>query len=431
MTLASVAAAGLTSPIYFARSLLVIRFQQRTIGTAPAARAWVAGAAVVCAAWAAGLIGCGAPGTAAKSDAGWNLFKGKEKQMSRVTSADFGKTKDGKPVTIYTLTNSNGLIARVMTYGATLTEMHIPTAGGHFGDVVAGFDNLADYEAKSPFFGATTGRVANRIAGGEFTLDGETYQLAINNGPNTLHGGKVGFDKKIWTGKVVSSKEGPAVQFHYLSPDMEENFPGNLDVKVTYTLTEDNALRIDYKATTDKPTIVNLTNHSYWNLSAFEHATILNEILELNARQFTPAADTLIPTGRLKSVYNTVFDFTAPTAIGSRIKEVPISPPVGYDHNFVIDGTPGAMNFCARVVDPESGRQMEIWTTEPGVQFYTGNFLDGKVVGIGRHKYVQHAAFCLETQHFPDSIHHPNFPSTVLRPGQVYSSTTIHKFSAR
>lgn len=350
--------------------------------------------------------------------------------MFHVTHSDFGKTKAGKAVTLYTLINKHGLKAKVMTYGATLTELIVPDRAGHMGDIVLGFDNLADYETKSPFFGATTGRVANRIAKGEFELDGETYQLAINNGPNTLHGGKVGFDKKVWTAKVLDGDEA-AVEFHYLSPDMEENFPGDLDVTVTYTLSNDNALRINYKATTDKPTIVNLTNHSYFNLSAFKVPTILNEVMMINAREFTPVDETSIPTGRLRSVFGTVFDFTSPTAIGDRIQQVPGGPPIGYDHNYVIDGPPGELNLCARVYEPESGRAMEVLTTEPGVQFYTGNYLDGSIVGIHGHRYVQHAGFCLETQHYPDSIHHPNFPSTVLRPGKTYTQTTVHKFSTR
>ena len=314
---------------------------------------------------------------------------------------------------------------------ATLVDVQIPDRLGKNGDVVAGFDNIGDYETKSPFFGATTGRVANRIAKGEFQLDGETYQLTINNGPNTLHGGKIGFDKKIWDANIVTGHDGVAVEFHYASPDMEENFPGNLDVTVTYTLTNNDELRIDYKATTDKATIVNLTNHSYWNLSAFKLPTINNEVMEINADNYTPVDDTQIPTGRLRPVYKTVFDFTAPTAIGDRINQVPGGPPTGYDHNYVLNGDAGQLKLCAKAYDPETGRAMEIWTTEPGVQFYTGNFLDGSLVGKGGHRYVSHSAFCLETQHFPDSIHHPEFPSTVLKPGETYTQTTIHKFSTR
>jgi aldose 1-epimerase len=262
-------------------------------------------------------------------------------------------------------------------------------------------------------------------------LDDETYQLAVNNGPNTLHGGKIGFDKKIWTAKVLSDRDEAAVEFHYLSPDMEENFPGNLDVTVTYTLSNDNALRINYKATTDKPTIINLTNHSYFNLSAFKVPTILNEVMMINAAEYLPVDETSIPIGRSRSVFGTPFDFTAPTPIGERIEQVPGGPPTGYDHNYIIKGPPGELNLCAQVYDPESGRALAVYTTEPGVQFYTGNYLDGKIIGIDGHRYVQHAGFCLETQHYPDSIHHPDFPTTILRPGKTYTQTTVHKFSTK
>lgn len=346
-----------------------------------------------------------------------------------VQESNFGLTKDGKQVALYTLTNSHGLVAKVMTYGATLVQFNVPDQYGHSGDIVLGFDRFSDYETKSPFFGATAGRVANRIAEGTFDLDGQTYDLFINNGPNTLHGGKIGFDKKIWDAKVVHGHGGPAVEFHYVSPDMEENFPGNLDVTITYTLTEHNELRIDYKATTDKATILNLTNHSYWNLSAMKSPTILDEVMWINADRYTPVDENLIPTGVIHSVAKTVFDFLTPTRIGERLQLVPGGPPKGYDINYVINGPPRELKLCARASDPDnSGRKMEVWTTEPGVQFYTGNFLDG-VVGHRDHVYNQYAGFCLETQHFPDSIHHPEFPSTVLRPGETYSQTTIYKLS--
>lgn len=354
----------------------------------------------------------------------------KEERHMGVTESDFGATQDGKAVVQYTLVNKNGAYAKLITYGATLTELHVKDPQGKLGDVVLGFDNLRDYEAKSPFFGATTGRVANRIAGGEFDLDGTTYQLAINNGPNTLHGGKIGFDKKIWDAKVLHRDEGPSVAFHYVSPDLEENFPGNLDVTVTYTLTNDNALKIHYKATTDKDTIINLTNHTYWNLSAMQSPTILNEVMEINADAFLPVNDTMIPTGRIRPVFGTVFDFTTPTPIGARIGNVPGGEPIGYDHNYVLNKEPGkAMNLFARVTDPTSGRVMTGYTTEPGVQFYTGNFLDGSIHGKRGKVYGIHAAFCLETQHYPDSIHHPDFPTTVLKAGQTYESTTMYAFS--
>jgi aldose 1-epimerase len=348
-----------------------------------------------------------------------------------IQKSDFGKTKDGLAVEAYTLTNTHGLYARIITYGATLTEMHVPDRDNRDGDVVLGFDNMADYEAHSPFFGATAGRVANRIANGKFNLDGQEYTLAVNNGPNTLHGGNIGFDKKIWSARTFMTVNGPSAEFHYVSPDMEEGFPGALDVTVTYTLTEDDALRIDYKATTSKPTIVNLTNHSYWNLSAMQSPTILDDVLILNADNYTPVDATSIPTGEIAPVRDTVFDFTTPHAIGERIDQVPGGPPVGYDHNYVINGKPGQLRIAARVQDPQTGRQMEVWTTEPGVQLYTSNFMKGEFKGKGDVTYVQHAALCLETQHYPDSINHPDFPSTVLRPGQTYTSITIHKFSVK
>jgi len=352
--------------------------------------------------------------------------------MANVQESDFGKTKDGKAVKLFTLTNEHGLVAKVMTFGATLVEMRVPDKNGKMGDVVCGFDKLVDYEPKSdPYFGAVVGRVGNRIAKGEFTLDGTTYHLAVNNGPNTLHGGNVGFDKHVWDAKIVQSHDGPSVAFHRVSPDMEEGFPGNLDVTVTYTLTNDNAVRLHYKATTDKDTILNLTNHSYWNLSAFETPTILDEVLMLNADYYTPVDATLIPTGEILPVKGTVMDFTKPTPIGERIEQVPGGPPTGYDHNYVLNGPDGKMKLCARAYDPKSGRQMEVRTTQPGVQFYSGNFLDGTNTGKNGVKYVNHGAFCLETQHYPDSIHQPKFPSSELKPGQTFDETTTYKFSTR
>ncbi len=404
----------------------MIRSQLRTVCSA---RGRGAGVFTLCAALLAGGLSAGCGQNKLMSFLPPLPHFEKEKKMPGITHSDFGMTRDGKPVVLYTLTNENGLVAKIMTRGATLTELHVPDGIGRFGDVVLGFNNIHDYEERSPFFGATTGRVANRIANGSFDLNGQTYDLAVNNGPNTLHGGKIGFDKKIWDARIVPSRDGYAVEFHYLSPDMEENFPGNLDVYVTYTLTHDNALRIDYRATTDKETIVNLTNHTYWNLSAFKSPTILDEIMYIDADQYTPVDENLIPTGRLRSVFKTVFDFTVPTAIGDRIKLVPGGPPVGYDHNYVLNGPPGELNVCAKVQDKNTNRAMTVFTTEPGVQLYTGNFLDGSTVGKDGHRYVQHAGFCLETQHFPDSIHHPEFPSTVLKPGQKYMQTTVYKFS--
>jgi aldose 1-epimerase len=355
------------------------------------------------------------------------------KPMKGITIADFGKV-DGKPVSLYTLTNSSGMVVKITNYGGTITEIHVPDKAGKMSDVALGFDKLDGYLDKSPFFGCIAGRVANRIAKGKFTLDGKDYTLAVNNGPNALHGGKKGFDKKVWEFRAGEQAPGfPGVDLHYRSPDGEEGYPGTLDAYVSYRLTDDNALRIDYFATTlDKPTIVNLTNHSYFNLGGQGNGTILDHVVMVAADQFTPVDDTLIPTGELKSVKGTPFDFTTPTAIGTRIKEVG-GTPVGYDHNFVLRQPRGAVSrpgLAVRVKEPKSGRVMEMFTTEPGVQFYTGNFLDGTVTGKGGATYPQHGGFCLEAQHFPDSINQPKFPPVVLRPGQQYQQTTIYKFSA-
>jgi aldose 1-epimerase len=349
-----------------------------------------------------------------------------------VTRTDFGKTADGKPVALYTLSNGKAT-AKVTTYGAILTELRVPDREGKLDDVVLGFDNLKSYLAGHPFFGTTTGRVANRIAGGSFTLDGTTYTLARNNGPNTIHGGLKGFDKVVWDAQEVASPDGPAVKFSYLSRDGEEGFPGNLSVTVTYTLTADNALRIDYTATTDKATPVNLTNHSYFNLAGPASGTILGHELMIAADRYTPADDTLIPTGALAPVKDTPLDFTTSTSIGARLNQVKADPP-GYDHNFVLrnGSRVGPLPpLAARVYEPRSGRVMEVFTTEPGVQLYTANFLDGTVTGKAGVVYRRHQGLCLETQHFPDSVHHPSFPTTILRPGSTYTQTTVYKFSAR
>jgi aldose 1-epimerase len=346
--------------------------------------------------------------------------------MAGIQRSDWGKTRDGIPVDLYTLTNAHGAKIKVSTYGAILNQVIVPDRDGRLGDVALGFETLAEYQAGSPFFGATVGRVANRVAKGHFELNGQSYQLAINNGPNTLHGGNVGFDKKVWKAEPLMEGDEPAVRFNYVSPDGEENFPGTLNVTVTYTLTNDNAVRIEYHATTDKETIVNLTNHSYWNLSAFRSPTILDERLALFADRYTPADDTLIPTGQIVSVHGTPYDFTSPHVIGQRIEQVN-----GYDTNYVVNGSVGELRPCARAEDPTTGRVMEVSTTEPGVQLYTANFLDGTLTGIGGHQYVKHAGFCLEAQDFPDAINHPNFPSPILKPGQVYKQTTVYKFSTK
>jgi aldose 1-epimerase len=341
---------------------------------------------------------------------------------------DFGKTPEGKTVELFTLTNGK-ITAKVMTYGAILTELITPDRNGKPGDVVLGFDSLEGYLTPHPFFGATVGRVANRIGGAKFSLDGKDYKLAANNGPNTLHGGLKGFDKVLWKAEDVSSPAGPAVKFTYTSPDGEEGFPGTLSVAVTYTVTDQSELKIDYKATTDKSTPVVLTNHSYFNLAGPASGTILDHELKLNAANYTPGDETMIPTGEIAPVKGTPLDFTTSTPIGSRISQIKADP-VGYDHNFVIDADAKLPKPVAVVYEPKSGRVMEVMTTEPGIQFYTGNFLDGTVKGKGGVVYHKNQAFCLETQHFPDSVNHPSFPSTILRPGQTYTQTTIYKFSA-
>jgi aldose 1-epimerase len=342
-----------------------------------------------------------------------------------IQKSEFGKTKDGQSVDLYTLTNANGVVAKITNFGGIITQILVPDRNGKMGDIVLGFDNFAQYEAGHPFFGAIAGRYANRIAKGKFTLDGKEYTLAINNGPNSLHGGKVGFDKKVWKASTRETADGPSLSLQYTSPDMEEGYPGTLNVTVVYTLTSKNELKIDYAATTDKDTVLNLTNHSYWNLAGAGSGTVDDQIMMINADKYTPVDDTQIPTGELKSVKGTPFDFTSPTAIGARIDQVP----PGYDHNYVLNKTnPNDLSFAVRAIDPKSGRELECYTTQPGVQLYTGNYLDGTVKGIGG-TYVKHGAFCLETQHFPDSPNHPQFPSTELRPGQTFRSTTVYRFS--
>jgi aldose 1-epimerase len=350
---------------------------------------------------------------------------------AHVEKTSFGTTKDGQAVDLYTLTNANGVVAKVITYGATLTELLVPDRAGALGDVVLGFKTLAGYEQDEPFFGATIGRVGNRIAKGKFKLDGREYTLATNNGPNHLHGGVRGFDKRVWKAQAVPAASGAAVRLTYVSADMEEGYPGALTATVVYTLTNANEVRLDYTATTDKPTIVNLTNHSYFNLAGEGQGTILDHELTIMADRFTPVDDTLIPTGEIASVRGTVMDFTRSTAIGARIAQVPGAAPGGYDHNYVLTHGGGVLAMSATVREPKSGRSMDVLTTEPGVQFYTGNFLDGTLVGKAGVAYKQHDGFCLETQHFPDSINHPNFPPVVLQPGKTFRSTTVYRFSAR
>jgi aldose 1-epimerase len=344
-----------------------------------------------------------------------------------LTKSVFGKTPDGTVIDAYTLHSAKGASAKLITFGAALVDLMVPDRNGKLGDVVLGFDTLPPYLAKNPFFGVTVGRYANRISKGRFSLDGKEYQLAINNGPNSLHGGAVGFDHRIWTAEPKETPQGQSVRFTYLSKDGEENYPGDLSVSVTYTLTDKNELKIDYSAETDKATILNLTNHSYFNLGG--SADILNYILYLNADKFTVVDDTLIPTGEIKSVAGTPLDFRKPAAIGARIAE--LKEVGGYDHNYVLNGKAGTLRLAARVEDPASGREMEVWTTEPGIQFYSAIHLDDSIPGKGDAKYQKYGAICLETQHYPDSPNHPDFPSTVLRPAAKFTSETIYKFAAK
>lgn len=336
----------------------------------------------------------------------------------------FGKV-DGKDVWLYTLTNSNGIRVRITNYGGIITAIYTPDKFGTTGDVVLGYDSLNGYLANSPYFGAIVGRFANRIAAGKFSLDGKTYHLAINNGKNTLHGGLKGFDKVVWDARAFSdSTKNVGLVLTYLSKDGEEGYPGNLSVQVTYTLNEDNELITKIEAETDKPTPVNLCNHTYFNLNSAD-TNVLGHILTLVAERFTEVNDDLIPTGNLPSVMGTAMDFNTSEAIGERIGRVK----GGYDHNYVLTKRPGELVLAAQLYDPSSGRQVEVLTTQPGIQFYSGNFLDGSITGKGGKVYNKHYGLCLETQHFPDSPNQPSFPSTILKPGEKFSETTIYRFS--
>ena len=348
-----------------------------------------------------------------------------EKKMD-IKKQAFGKTEDGKSVDSYTLTNANGLKAEIITFGGIVTSLQVPDRNGKFADIVLGCDSPDEYAKSSTYFGALIGRFGNRIAKGKFTLDGVECKLATNNGPNHLHGGVKGFDKVVWNAKPMQTKEGPALKLTYQSRDGEEGYPGNLSCTVVYTLTNNNELKITYEAKTDKATIVNLTHHSYFNLGGHNSGDILGHELIIKADRFTPVDKDLIPTGEIKAVKGTPWDFTKPMAIGSRIKDVE----GGYDHNYVLNSSDGSLALAASVYESKTGRVMEVFTTEPGVQFYTGNFLDGSVKGKGA-VYNKHNGFCLETQHFPDSPNKPNFPSVVLKPGEKYTQLTVYKFSAR
>jgi len=343
----------------------------------------------------------------------------------------FGKMKDGQPVGLYTLTNTGGMEVAITNYGGVVVSIKAPDRSGKFADVVLGFDTFDAYLNNTPFFGALVGRYGNRIAKARFTLDGHEYHLAANDNGNTLHGGLKGFDKRLWNAKDVSTKEVPALELTYLSKDGEEGFPGNLSVTVTYSLTPKNELKIDYAATTDKDTVLNLTNHSYFNLAGQGEGDILSHLMMINGDRFTPVDATLIPTGELKSVAGTPLDFRKPTAIGARIDadDQQIKFGRGYDHNFVLNRKGGELILAARVTEPSSGRVLEVLTTQPGLQFYTGNFLDGTIHGKVGKVYPRRSAFCMETQRFPDSPNQPQFPTTALKPGKHFQSTTVFRFS--
>jgi aldose 1-epimerase len=360
-----------------------------------------------------------------------NTMCGEEKMS--IKKQAFGKTEGGKSVDFYTLTNANGLKAEIMTYGGIVTSLQVPDRNGNLADIVLGYDSLDEYIKNNPYFGALIGRYGNRIGKGKFTLNGVEYTLATNNGPNHLHGGIKGFDKVVWNAEPMQTDQGPALKLTYLSHDGEEGYPGNLSCTVIYTLTNDNELKISYEAETDKATVVNLTHHSYFNLGGHNSGDILGHELMLNADYFTPVDEGLIPTGEIRPVKGTPMDFTKPTAIGARINQddTQLKYGLGYDHNWVLNKKDAEMSLAAKVYEPKTGRVMEIYTTEPGIQFYSGNFLDGTNVGKGGTAYKHRTGFCLETQHFPDSPNKPNFPSVVLKPSEKYTQLTIHRFSAR
>jgi aldose 1-epimerase len=354
-------------------------------------------------------------------------------RMGSISKKPFGNMPDGRQVDIFTLRNDNGMEARITDYGGIVVSLKVPDRYGHFGDVVLGYDNLPQYLTNTTYFGALIGRYGNRIARGKFTLDGKQYNLATNNFPNALHGGIKGFDKVLWEPTILTSKEGPALQLHYLSKNGDQGYPGNLDVTATYSLTPDNGLKLEYVATTDQDTIINLTQHSYFNLAG--HGTILNHVLTIPADDFTPVDSTLIPTGKLEPVAGTPLDFRKPTPIGARIHadnqqlKYAGGPAGGYDFNWVINKPLGQYGLVARVYEPASGRILEAFSNQPGLQFYSGNFLDGTIIGKGGWLYERNAALTLEPQYYPDSPNHPNFPSTELKPGEVYHNVILYRFS--
>ncbi len=355
-------------------------------------------------------------------------------QTPSITKSDFGKTPDGQAVELYTLKNAKGAEACIMTYGGVMEKLLVPDRNGNLADVVLGFDTLDGYVGPNcPYFGALIGRFGNRIGGAQFTLDGQTYTLAKNDHGNTLHGGLKGFDKVLWTARPSLGAHGPQLVLAYVSKDGEEGFPGNLEVTAIYTLTDDNELRLEYTAKTDKDTVVNLTDHSYFNLAGQGNGDILNHVVYINANQTTPTDAHLIPTGALADVTGTPFDFRTPTTIGARINDpdtlLQYGP--GYDHNWVINNPPGQFGLQARVVEPHSGRVLEVWSDQPGLQFYAGNFLDGTITGKDGKVYQRRSAFTMEPQHFPDSPNKPGFPSVELKPGDTYHCTIVYKFSTQ
>ena len=354
------------------------------------------------------------------------------KNSASVKKEAFGKA-DGQNVELYTLTNRNGVEAKISTYGGIVVSLKVPDRNGKFDDVVLGYDTLDGYLKGTSYFGALIGRYGNRIAGGRFKLNGMEYTLPTNNPPNHLHGGNKGFDKVVWNGKPRKTANGVSLELSHLSRDGEEGYPGNLSVVVTYTLTNQNELKIDYSATTDKDTVVNLTHHSYFNLAGQGNGDVLKHELTINGDSFTPVDAGSIPVGELRSVKGTPFDFTQPIAIGARIGQSDEQLKIGngYDHNFVLNGKSGTLRQAAKVFEPTTGRVMEVWTTEPGMQFYTGNFLDGSQIGKGGKPYQFRYGFCLETEHYPDSPNKPDFPTTVLRKNGRYKTTTVYKFSTR
>lgn len=351
-----------------------------------------------------------------------------ETKTMTVSAAPFGKTKSGKPITLYALRNGNGMEVDIMNYGATVTAIRVPDRDGNIENVTLGYKTLAGYEKGTSFFGSIVGRYGNRIAKGRFTLDGKTYQLPTNNGPNSLHGGDVGFNQRVWSSEPVALPDAVGVKFTYVSPDGEQGYPGTMTTVVTYSINNKNELVIDYSITTDAPTVANVTNHAYFNLRGEGDGDILGHEMQIFADAYTPTDDTLIPTGEVASVDGTPMDFRKATPVGERIdqKFPALVAGGGYDHNYVANGS--GMRKIVKVYEPDSGRVMEVYTDEPAVQFYSGNFLDDEP---GIHVYPYRSGFCLETQHYPDSPNHPNFPNTVLRPGETYESETIYKFSTR